>query len=71
MEGHSTEGMFIVSYYPPRPSASPGRRTAGYGRSQYRRYVHSKLLSTKTISFTREKAGWIWKEARAQKVCSK
>ena len=68
--GQSTEGMIIVSL-PPRPSASPGRRPAGYGRSQYRRYVHSKLLSTKTISFTREKAGWIWKEDRAQKVCSK
>jgi ankyrin repeat domain-containing protein 13 len=25
-------------------------------------------LSTKTITFTREKAGWIWKEDRAQKV---
>jgi hypothetical protein len=25
-------------------------------------------LSTKTISFAREKAGWIWKEDRAQKV---
>ena len=25
-------------------------------------------LSTKTISFTREKDGWIWKEDRAQKV---
>ena len=25
-------------------------------------------LSTKTITFAREKAGWIWKEDRAQKV---